>query len=1331
MSDIPEIKVAKTPEKYFINSGLFSDHYLQSRLPNRAEWKTDQNLNEFHQKLLALYESQKPHLSKYNEAQTEQKFIKPVLDLLGYSDCYVVQPAANSGTPDYALFPNKVIAENAHIKQGETDYRQSIGIADAKYWERNLDKSKHNTKDTYTNKNPSFQIVNYLIGTKTTWGILTNGRQWRLYTSRAQMPIAQYYEVDVVQLLESSVNALKYFYLFFRKNSLLTDANNKTLLDYIFENSSEYAVELENNIKERAYEVVQLICQGFAANFKPEQMDESALKQIYDNSLTFLYRLLFVFYAEARDLLPLTENHSYRDTYSIRSIILKIEDAEKKNLSFSYKSTNYYQSLINLFKLIDSGDSSLNVPEYNGGLFDSAEHPFIKNTTIADFYLVKTLRHLAWVMDKELGFEVLVDYNTLSERHLGSIYEGLLEFKPAIASEDLVEIKEKNGTKYAPAKSNPTKRVICHKNELYLVNIKGERKSSGSYYTPEYIVNFIIENTLDVLIKEAQVKAKYLKPQVDVEIKKWQELKRQKQGLEPLEKYDKEISKISKRMLEPYLSLKILDPAMGSGHFLTRATDFIAMAIASDPSIESSTDLDEEAEIIYYRRRVVESCIYGVDLNPLAVELAKLTLWLSTMAKSKPLSFLNHHLKCGNSLIGAKISDLDEILGVPSKKKKAKIDPTRAPVQIGQFEGAFKQKLIILLKNRAMIAELASETLEDIHNKQKWENNFQTTIERFGLLADLWVSTYFGRSVDWGEYNTLALNLQSPNQDWDSLIQKEKIQKARNMSIESHFFHWELEFPEVFYDEQGVYKQSSGFDAVIGNPPYDVLEKERLGEDNPHLELAHYLETNPIYYDSLGGKVNLFRPFIVLNNYLLKNGGFFGNIIPLAIANDYSCSRTRKFLLNEYKIHTLECFPQKDDANNRVFQDAKLSTCIVIAGKPGPTLSLSLSVYPGKALINNPKKLTALLTEIKTIDADGVPIPLMDQSEWIIALKIHSKVPSQHISDLGNLTRGEINQTIFLEYITTNPLHREMIKGVEISKYSENWYLSQGEKQWFNEELFLQNVKTKKVPPSFRLGIQRITGIDDKVRLTATFIERKVYFADSTNSVSGNDKNKLYYLLTLINSHLLNWRFQLTSSNNNVSTNELDNLPIRTIKFRTLNKIRNMLVNQGTKFYQEYLETSALENILSFVGERLPLNSDGLPDIKSEQSDVVYDLLVYLAKEMLHLNNEKLSIIKDFLEWLEAEILKSPVEEQKNKTKLRRFYDYSFENLEKVLKENKVIPDPCPSDNRNIILQEFNKAMTLLAPLITSIKLTDELIDQIIYKLYGLTDDEIKIIENI
>ena len=595
---------------------------------------------------------------------------------------------------------------------------------------------------------------------------LPMGALWRLYSLKAHSHLANYYQIDIVQLLtEAPENASKYFYLFFRKQALLSGTDGKTFLDHILEGSNDYAVELEANIKERAYQVVESLCHGFAAGFLPDELTSDNLKAIYDSSLILLYRLLFVFYAEARELLPLVTNISYRENYSIYKVAKDIDVITSKGNPLSTKSTIYYQKINSLFGLINTGDKSLDIPEYNGGLFSSQEHPLLDAHAIADHYLAPAIQHLARVYDKELKQTFSVDYKTLSERHLGNIYEGLLEFKPRIAECDLVIIKENSDEKYAPASEYPDRKIECLKGELYLANDKGERKATGSYYTPEYIVNYIVENTIDPLTKEAAGKVKALKPMVEEKIAELQKLNKMKKGLEPIEKYDVQISKEYERLLEPYLALKVLDPAMGSGHFLARATDFLAEAIATDPCIIPPENINEESELTYYRRRVVESCIYGVDLNPLAVELAKLTLWLGTMAKSKPLSFLNPHLRVGNSLIGARVADLDEI---PKWKGKKKYDPSRAPVQLGLFQNMFNQKLYNLLQNRALIAQLPTETLEDVYNKQKLEKDFEHNMERFHTLADVWVSTLFGNKVAWDEYNPCLKILRLPKQIGES-----------------------------------------------------------------------------------------------------------------------------------------------------------------------------------------------------------------------------------------------------------------------------------------------------------------------------------------------------------------------------------------------------------------------------------------------------------------------------------------------------------------------------------------------------------------------------------
>ncbi len=314
---------------WFQNHGLFSDHFLQARLPEWKEWQADAELATFRKGLLSLYDSKKLLLSHMNEAQTEEEFVQPILNLLGYSSSYVVQPATKLGKqtnrPDYALFPDEATKNKAYTKIKNNDYSLCIGIADAKYWERELDLSKSSEQDTFTSQNPSFQIAGYLTGTTQNWGILTNGRFWRLYSSKSHLPLGNYYQIDLIQLLaETSLESLKYFYILFRKQALL-QIEGKSFLDRVLEGSAEYAVELETDIKERAYDVVELLCRGFAADFTAEQLTAVTLKNIYDNSLTLLYRLLFVFYAEARELLPLSSSVSYRENYSLRKLTHDID----------------------------------------------------------------------------------------------------------------------------------------------------------------------------------------------------------------------------------------------------------------------------------------------------------------------------------------------------------------------------------------------------------------------------------------------------------------------------------------------------------------------------------------------------------------------------------------------------------------------------------------------------------------------------------------------------------------------------------------------------------------------------------------------------------------------------------------------------------------------------------------------------------------------------------------------------------------------------------------------------------------------------------------------
>ena len=1322
------------PSPPFQNRGLFSDHFLQARLPEWKEWKVDAELVPFRESLQSLYNSKKSILPYLNEAQTELEFVQPVLDLLGYANSYIVQAPTKVGQhtnrPDYALFPDIKTKNKTYQKLEQNDYSLCIGIADAKYWERELDLTKSSDRDTLTNQNPSFQIAAYLTGTKQNWGILTNGRLWRLYSSKSHLPLGNYYQVDLVQLLEEApVEIFKYFYVLFCKQALL-QVEGKSLLDRILEGSEEYAVELEADIKERAYDVVELLCRGFAADFTHKQLTDAALKSLYDNSLTLLYRLLFVFYAEARELLPLTSNASYRENYSLRKLTHDIDEIFKKGYELSASSTQYYHYVSNLFRLINNGDAKLGVPEYNGGLFDPIEHPFLEKQVISDAYLVRAIYQLARITDKKLKRQVVVDYNTLSERHLGSIYEGLLEFKPMIAPHDLVIIKDKGSVKYAPANKHPSKKIAYTKDELYLANEKGERKASGSYYTPEYIVNYIVENTLDPLVEEAHEKVKALKPEMDKAIAKWQTLKEQKQGLEPTEKYERKIAEESERLLEPYLALKVLDPAMGSGHFLARATDFLAEAIATDPDIKSPLELTEESELTYYRRRVVESCIYGVDLNPLAVELAKLTLWLTTMAKSKPLSFLNHHLRVGNSLIGAKVADLDELLKVKSKKKA--IDLSLAPVQLGLFQIVFNQKLYDLLQNRALIAKLPTETLEDVHNKQKWEEAFGHDVLRFRILADVWTSTFFGNEVAWDTYNTLVEKLQSPDPEWEKLTQKKYVQKALESSKERRFFHWELEFPEAFYDEHGNHKADAGFDAVIGNPPYDVLaEKEQGIDSEPDKQFfggCSHLQS------ALGGKLNYYRLFSALSIWLTKPNRYHGFIVPMALLGDAQAKLLRTYILSQTQLLAVEAFPQKDDPDNRVFEEAKLSTCVYVLSKRFPAVPFVLRIHPGKLILYSSPTVNLTKGAIELLDSSGLSIPSMpgtSANHIALGIALGKRSQGKRLCNIAASQQGEVNLTTHAPFLSDSPEGSVVLRGANVDRYEFNREPKQGTPVYLNVAKFLQNRRPDSKffdHKDIRIGYQRGAAIDNWRRIIACIIEPNSFCSDTINYIVKPDSN-LYFVLGLLNSQLFEWRFRLTSTNNHVNSYEVDSLPLRSVNFTTPDKERMQLLEQAKKLYQKYLATQNGDKILLFVAARLPTKEDGTPDTEHEQSDVVHDLLAFLAEEMTQLNRAKQSRIKAFLSWLEKEILKSSVDDQKNKTKIKDFHNNTFEDLLDVLKKNNVVKDPCPSDVRDTIASEFSSAVKALTPLKARIKATDDLIDQIVYRLYGLSDAEIAIVE--
>jgi Alw26I/Eco31I/Esp3I family type II restriction m6 adenine DNA methyltransferase len=379
--------------------------------------------------------------------------------------------------------------------------------------------------------------------------------------------------------------------------------------------------------------------------------------------------------------------------------------------------------------------------------------------------------------------------------------------------------------------------------------------------------------------------------------------------------------------------------------------------------------------------------------------------------------------------------------------------------------------------------------------------------------------------------------------DWDildgHLFERSEERKLNPMSYED-------KFPEIM--------RRGGFDAIVGNPPYDVLEKERGNSFSPHATISDYVKTKSEYEMALGGKLNLFRFFIVKGITILKPNGLVGMIVPLSLIGDISCSKTRQFLLTSTEELKLDCFPQKDNPNKRIFKDAKLSTVIFTGSKTGNSKTrVKIRVFPANSFEDAHRSCEFSNEEVMLVSPNNFTIPQVDNANWKICVKVHSRNKVKNLFAVEDLktNRGEINQTIFRQFITNDSTKSRLLKGVEVGRYVINEKLSQGHREWFDEDKFLKSNSPKSNVTKTRIATQRITGVDEKLRVVAMKVNPVTYFADSTNSIIISDKSnyEYSYLLGLLNSKLFQWRFKITSTNNNVGTNELDSLPFRTINF--------------------------------------------------------------------------------------------------------------------------------------------------------------------------------------
>ncbi|MCA3698905.1 MAG: restriction endonuclease, partial [Brevundimonas sp.] len=901
---------------------------------------------------------------------------EPVLDALGWKDSLRQQNLTVTGrddVPDGLLFEDAAAKATANAQDDQwRRYAHGLAVVESKRWARPLDRASGRDETTA----PSTQMLRYLRRIDDTsqgklrWGILTNGTRWRLYWAGARSISEEFLEIDLGRVLaldgapdlfiddETRDHWLRVFACMFGREAFQrTGVDQKSFHDRARAEAAFYEERVAASLSRLVFdEVFPALARALAAS-----APEAPLDNVRDAALILLYRLLFLLYAEDRDLLPVSDDRY--DDYALRPLRIEIGDRVSNGDTFSGTAAKVWSHVSDLSRIIDKGDASVGIPPYNGGLFAGTGAPLLSTTRIADDVMAPALDALSY--ERSSGQRRYINYRDLSVQQLGSIYERLLEFE--IVREGAV---------------GEAGHLTVRPNLF-------ARKNSGSYYTPDELVGLILDETLEPLIAERRGAFHG--------------------ALEALDPNDTpEMQRGALREVDPaeaILSLRVCDPAMGSGHFLVSLVDTLAdhvleamaEAAAMGADVDYTSSLSGEIEKIratilrnaraakwtideshlddrhIVRRMVLKRCVYGVDKNPMAVELAKVALWLHTFTVGAPLSFIDHHLHAGDSLFGLWVRDAIDKAG----KLGGELLWNEA------LANAQRQALAMKTIEMATDAEIA----EAHRSAEMWTDvefqvgpldsfvSFMHALHWLDLNKDqkhlvrLWLDGQFGEALPIARGRATPMQGRTKPEEIEGFT--DIWQRARDLIAEERFLNWQISFPGVWDDWAGK-DRVGGFDAVVGNPPWDRIKLQQVewfAARRPEIALAQRAsdrakmiaklkaDHDPLFYDyekaderaadttrmarTSGhypllsrGDINLYSLFVERAQALVKPGGMVGLLTPSGIASDLSASAFFRSVATEGRLKALYDFE-----NRKIFfldVHASFKFC-VLSFSPGRT----------------------------------------------------------------------------------------------------------------------------------------------------------------------------------------------------------------------------------------------------------------------------------------------------------------------------------------------------------------------------------------------------------
>ena len=876
-----------------------------------------------------------------DERTTIDRAIKPLLTALGWPATLEALSLTSRDEVDLAIFSEAQEAERLLTRPERDQVLGATGIVECKRWSRDFDAAGTGAPaPNRRGESAAQQVQRYLLtaGTDSNesvrWAILTNGARWRLYSYRAR-PRERTWQIDLNALLvsadlfesvlsEPKLHELRVAWLLLRRDSWVpAEGERETLLDRLLALGRRNDAQLANDLSDVVFKNVYPDIVKLFWSKQPEARAEAVARA----ALTFLYRLLFIYYAEDRGLLD-TEDPRYRP-HSLRYSVRDPVHEQHGKADFSTVSTEFWQRLQYLRAVIDQGDASIGQPAYNGGLF-APIYAIVDEITLSDAELAPIIRDLS-----HTSFGTYVSYRNLEVQQLGSVYERLLERTPRRDDDNQVDVTT---SPYA-------------------------RKDSGSYYTPQELVDLIVEQTLTPLVEE-RIEAF---------------------RADPIEANDP---------AEAVLKLTILDPAMGSGHFLITAIDWLSERLFAlvdrewdeaphgyvSPLREQLWRLQETypdlSDLTLLQRMVLKRCIYGVDKNPMAVELAKVALWLHTFSGELPLPYLEHRIIAGDSLLGIRGEQAREYISAWG----------RYPLN-----DSFERNNAQAIPHHLALNDTLDLTIAEIGDTRNSHQDarllVRDQIEPLNLVAGLrWLSAGMKKreraefhaplaEVLAGHPARAVAILRIGENDEGLTPTTPKYRNLRDAAYQvaarERILHWEIEFPHVMTGD------NPGFDAIISNPPWDRIKlqevewwaardeavaKARTAAERKRVIAQRRAEEDPIVaafdaaaeqaaqlstlvrkggdYPLLGkGDINLYSLFVERSLSLVKSTGIVGLLIPSGIYADHTAADFFRSISTTGRLGAIYDFENRrthnpDASTAKWFADVhpQFTFCVLIAG---------------------------------------------------------------------------------------------------------------------------------------------------------------------------------------------------------------------------------------------------------------------------------------------------------------------------------------------------------------------------------------------------------------